>query len=40
MPSKKYVIRLHHLISMKIFFRKIKIIVFLYNSKAKNKLLK
>ena len=39
-PLKIYVIRLHNLTSMKIFFTEIKIIVFLYNCKETNKLLK
>ena len=39
-PLKTYVIRLYNLISMKIFFTEIKIIVFLYNCKETNKLLK
>ena len=38
-PFKIYVIRLHNLISRKIFFTEIKINVFLYNCKETNKLL-
>ena len=39
-PLKTYVIRLHDLISMKIFFTEIKIIVFFYKYKERNKFLK
>ena len=39
-PLKTYVIRLHNLISLKISFTEIKIIVLLYNRKETNKLLK
>ena len=39
-PLKTHVIQLHNLILMKIFFTEIKKIVFLYNCKNTNKLLK